>query len=99
MSEPSNKPVTLVRGLGVFASVSIVVGSVIGTGIFLKTRVMMCNVETPWLVIIAWIAAGVFKLPGAPPHPGRAAGMPAAGRAARFTRRGAGGAPPRRLRG
>ena len=40
----------LVRGLGLAASTSVVVGTVIGTGIFLKTRVMMCNVETPWLV-------------------------------------------------
>jgi APA family basic amino acid/polyamine antiporter len=48
--------VGLLRGLGLAASTSVVVGSVIGTGIFLKTRVMMCNVETPWLVVAAWQA-------------------------------------------
>src|SRR5437762_3060205 len=90
MSEPSNKPVTLVRGLGVFASVSIVVGSVIGTGIFLKTRVMMCNVETPWLVIIAWIAAGFLSLAGALTYAELAAMMPRAGGEYVFIREGYG---------
>jgi len=73
-------PVTgLVRGLGLAASTSVVVGSVIGTGIFLKTRVMMCNVETPWLVLAAWLAAGVLTLAGALTYAELAAMMPRAG--------------------
>src|ERR671926_1397527 len=78
----SNQPadnLTLVRGLGLFASVSIVVGSVIGTGIFLKTRVMMCNVESPWVVIVAWVAAGFLSLAGALTYAELAAMMPRAG--------------------
>jgi APA family basic amino acid/polyamine antiporter len=78
MSEPSGKQITLVRGLGLAASVSIVVGSVIGTGIFLKTRVMS-NVETPWLVIFAWVAAGFLSLAGALTYAELAAMMPRAG--------------------
>jgi APA family basic amino acid/polyamine antiporter len=81
---------TLVRGLGVFASVSIVVGSVIGTGIFLKTRVMMCNVETPWLVVAAWVAAGVLSLAGALTYAELAAMMPRAGGEYVFIREGYG---------
>src|ERR687884_335845 len=77
--DDKRKPITLVRGLGLAASVSIVVGSVIGTGIFLKTRVMMCNVETPWLVIIAWIAAGFLSLAGALTYAELTAMMPRAG--------------------
>lgn len=69
----------LVRGLGLAASTSVVVGTVIGTGIFLKTRVMMCNVETPWLVVAAWIAAGVLTLAGALTYAELAAMMPRAG--------------------
>src|SRR3954452_20081562 len=71
--------VTLVRGLGLAAATSIVVGSVIGTGIFLKTRVMMCNVDTPGMVIFAWIAAGVLSLAGALTYAELAAMMPRAG--------------------
>src|SRR5919199_3732891 len=90
MAEPPSKPVTLVRGLGVFAAVSIVVGSVIGTGIFLKTRVMMCNVETPWLVIAAWVAAGFLSLAGALTYAELAAMMPRAGGEYVFIREGYG---------
>src|SRR5258705_5181502 len=55
----------LVRGLGPIAAISVNVGNIIGTGIFLKARVMTCNVGTPWRVIGAWIAAGLLALAGA----------------------------------
>jgi APA family basic amino acid/polyamine antiporter len=90
MSTPDKKNLTLVRGLGVFASVSIVVGSVIGTGIFLKTRVMMCNVESPWLVIVAWAVAGFMSLAGALTYAELAAMMPRAGGEYVFIREGYG---------
>lgn len=55
----------LVRGLGLVAAVSIIVGNVIGTGVFLKARVMTCNVGSPKWVVAAWIAAGLLSLAGA----------------------------------
>ena len=55
----------LVRGLGPIAAISINVGNIIGTGIFLKARVMTCNVGTPGRVILVWIAAGLLALAGA----------------------------------
>jgi APA family basic amino acid/polyamine antiporter len=55
----------LVRGLGPIAAISINVGNIIGTGIFLKARVMTCNVGTPGRVIAVWIAAGLLALAGA----------------------------------
>lgn len=55
----------LIRGLGLIAAVSIIIGNVIGTGVFLKARVMTCNVGTPLWVIAAWIAAGFLSLAGA----------------------------------
>jgi basic amino acid/polyamine antiporter, APA family len=82
--------VGLLRGLGLAASTSVVVGSVIGTGIFLKTRVMMCNVETPWLVLVAWLAAGVLSLAGALTYAELAAMMPRAGGEYVFIREGYG---------
>jgi len=62
--ETSNKQ-TLIRGLGLIAAVSVIIGNVIGTGIFLKTRAMTCNLGDPKWVIIAWVAAGFLSLAGA----------------------------------
>ncbi len=56
---------TLIRGLGLVAAISVIIGNVIGTGVFLKARVMTCNVGSPTWVIIAWIAAGLLSLAGA----------------------------------
>lgn len=55
----------LVRGLGLVAAISVIIGNVIGTGVFLKARVMTCNVGSPTWVLIAWIAAGLLTLAGA----------------------------------
>jgi APA family basic amino acid/polyamine antiporter len=56
---------TLIRGLGLIAAISVIIGNVIGTGVFLKARVMTCNVGSPDWVIAAWIAAGLLSLAGA----------------------------------
>src|ERR1041384_8065649 len=56
---------SLVRGLGLVAAISIIIGNVIGTGVFLKARVMTCNVGTPGWVIAAWVVAGLLSLAGA----------------------------------
>jgi APA family basic amino acid/polyamine antiporter len=55
----------LIRGLGLAAAASVIIGNVIGTGVFFKARVMTCNLGGPEWVIIAWIAAGVLSLAGA----------------------------------
>ena len=70
---------SLVRGLGLTAAISIVIGDVIGTGVFLKARVMTCNVETPWLVLTVWVVAGLLSLAGALTYGELAAMMPKAG--------------------
>ena len=44
MSSNSIDKITLIRGLGLVAAISIIIGNVIGTGVFLKARVMTCNV-------------------------------------------------------
>ena len=56
---------TLIRGLGLIAAISVIIGNVIGTGVFLKARVMTCNVGSPTWVMIAWVAAGLLSLAGA----------------------------------
>ena len=81
---------SLIRGLSPAASISIVIGTVIGTGIFLKTRVMMCNVESAPLVITAWILAGFLSLAGALTYAELATMMPRAGGEYVFIRTGYG---------
>ncbi len=69
----------LVRGLGPVATTAIVVGNVIGTGVFLKSRVMTCNVGTPGRVITVWVVAGLLSLAGALTYAELAAMWPRAG--------------------
>ena len=71
--------ITLVRGLGLLAAISIIIGNVIGTGVFLKARVMTCNVGSPTWVLIAWIAAGILSLAGALTYAELSAMKPEAG--------------------
>jgi APA family basic amino acid/polyamine antiporter len=79
MPEASNRNITLVRGLGLVAAVSIIIGNVIGTGVFLKARVMTCNVGTPGMVLTVWVVAGLLSLAGALTYAELAAMMPRAG--------------------
>ena len=55
----------LVRGLGLVAAIAVNVANVIGTGVFLKARVMTCNVGTPKMALTVWLVAGVLSLAGA----------------------------------
>ena len=65
MDPKATENYNLIRGLGLVAAISVIIGNVIGTGVFLKARVMTCNVGSPTWVIIAWIAAGLLSLAGA----------------------------------
>jgi APA family basic amino acid/polyamine antiporter len=55
----------LVRGLGVVESTAIVVGTIIGTGIFLKPRVIAEQLEAPGLILLVWTLGGVLSFLGA----------------------------------
>ena len=57
--------VQLLRRLGFKESFAIVVGSVIGTGVFLKTAVMAQDAGSPLYVLLAWLAAGLLSYVGA----------------------------------
>lgn len=69
----------LVRGLTATHTTALVVGIVIGTGVFLKTAVMTQDVGTPGLVMAAWVAAGALSLAGALTYAELGAMLPAAG--------------------
>jgi basic amino acid/polyamine antiporter, APA family len=53
------------RDLTFSHAAALVVGIIIGTGIFLKTASMAQSVGTPLLVLAAWVAAGVVAMLGA----------------------------------
>ena len=57
--------VHLLRRLGFKESFAIVVGSIIGTGIFLKTAVMAQDAGSPFYVLLALLTAGVLSYIGA----------------------------------
>lgn len=79
MDSKATENYNLIRGLGLIAAISVIVGNVIGTGVFLKARVMTCNVGTPGWVIAAWIAAGLLSLAGALTYAELTAMKPVAG--------------------
>ncbi|MEZ5319006.1 MAG: amino acid permease [Vicinamibacterales bacterium] len=53
------------RAIGPAAATLLVIGGIIGSGIFLTTGVMAATLPSPTLLIAAWIAGGVFALAGA----------------------------------
>src|ERR1700761_1149471 len=55
----------LERKLGLWVSISIVVGSVIGSSIFMKPATMAAQLSSPLLLLLVWIVAGVVSLFGA----------------------------------
>lgn len=68
MSEPnasSPRPDQLVPTLGLFTTVMIVVGGVIGSGIFRKSGVMAGQLGSTELLLAVWVLAGVITLFGA----------------------------------
>lgn len=69
----------LVRGLDLGATTALVVGTIIGTGVFLKTARMTQEAGTPALVLLAWVAAGLLSLAGALSYAELGAMLPAAG--------------------
>jgi APA family basic amino acid/polyamine antiporter len=75
----SSQNVVLVRGLGLTAAMSVNIANMIGTGVFLKARVMTCNVGTPGLMIAAWAVAGLLSLAGALTYAELTTMMPRAG--------------------
>ena len=64
-TETSTKGPSLLRELGVSQASAIVVGTIIGSGIFLVPAEMMQAVGSAQLVYLAWIVGGVLSMAGA----------------------------------
>ena len=70
---------SLVRGLTLVGATAVVIANVIGTGVFIKARVMICNVGSPEMVLLAWVVAGLLSLAGALTYAELGAMMPYSG--------------------
>jgi APA family basic amino acid/polyamine antiporter len=84
------KKLELVRGLGAWTSAAIVVGTMIGTGIFLKPAEMAADAGSFAIVFAAWIVGGILSLFGALAFAELGAAIPEAGGEYAYLRRGFG---------
>jgi len=75
----ANEEASLVRGLTASDTTLLVIGTVIGTGVFLKSAVMAQEVGSPALVLAAWVTAGFLSLAGALSYAELGALLPQAG--------------------
>jgi basic amino acid/polyamine antiporter, APA family len=69
----------LKRALGIWAALAIVVGTVIGSGIFRVPQSMIQNVGSVPMVFLVWVVGGMLSLAGALTYAELAAAMPGAG--------------------
>src|SRR5471032_2996098 len=67
------------RGLGLYDSTMVVVGSMIGSGIFIVSAEMSRNIGSPGWLLGAWLLTGVLTVVGALSYGELAAMMPRAG--------------------
>lgn len=78
-SPTSSEPVQLVRGLSLLDATMIVIGSMIGSGIFIVSAKSAALVGAPGWLLAAWAIAGVLTITGALCCAELAAMMPRAG--------------------
>ena len=84
-AQPINRGATapssaaLVKGLGLFDSTMIVMGSMIGSGIFIVSADIAHQVQSPGLLIVVWLLSGLMTLICALSYGELAAAMPHAG--------------------
>jgi APA family basic amino acid/polyamine antiporter len=79
MTAPENRGPDLLRSLGSWEAAAIVVGTIIGSGIFLVPKAMVLSVGTPAKVLLVWVAGGLLSLFGALTYAELAAALPYAG--------------------
>jgi APA family basic amino acid/polyamine antiporter len=61
---PADADAKLLRGIGLWGAVALVIGNVIGSGIFLTTGTMVAELPSTTLVLAAWVAGGLLAMAG-----------------------------------
>ncbi len=69
----------LLRSLTLTPAAAVILANIIGTGVFVKARVMTCNVGSPEMVMTVWLVAGLLTLTGALVYAELGAMMPRSG--------------------
>jgi APA family basic amino acid/polyamine antiporter len=62
--EPADTEARLVRGIGLGGASLLVIGNVIGSAIFLTSGIMVGQLPSPALLVLAWCLGGVVALAG-----------------------------------
>jgi APA family basic amino acid/polyamine antiporter len=75
---PANAP-RLVQSLGLFSSTALVIGSMVGSGVFIVDADIARGTSSPALLLGAWVVTGVLTMIGALSYGELAAMMPKAG--------------------
>jgi APA family basic amino acid/polyamine antiporter len=79
MENEKSKPVELVKGLGLLDASTIIIGSMMGSGIFIAPALMAGYIQTPGLIMLMWLIGGVLTICGGLSYGELAASMPKAG--------------------
>jgi basic amino acid/polyamine antiporter, APA family len=87
---PQQSGAHLVQGLGLFSATAIVMGSMIGSGIFIVPADMSRTLGSPALLIAAWLVTAAMTIIGALSYGELAAMMPKAGGQYVYLREGLG---------
>lgn len=62
LTSPTNLPKTLRREIGFLEAITVVIGMVIGSGIFFKPSIVFRNAGSPMIGILAWVAGGIITI-------------------------------------
>jgi APA family basic amino acid/polyamine antiporter len=76
---PGSDATQLVQGLKLFDATTIIMGSMIGSGIFIVSADMSRQLKSPGLLLLAWVITAVMTVLGALSYGELAAAMPRAG--------------------
>ena len=78
LEQPTSAP-RMVQSLGLFSSTALVIGSMIGSGIFIVEADIARGTDSPALLVAAWVVTAILTLIGALSYGELAAMMPKAG--------------------
>ncbi len=76
---PADDSSELVKGLGLTSATTLVIGSMIGSGVYIVAAEIAREVDSPALLIMAWVVTGFLTIVGALSYGELAAMMPKAG--------------------
>ena len=79
MKPPEPRDVPLERRLGLFDATMIVMGGIIGSGIFINPYIVARQLPSSWLILLAWLCGGLIVLAGAMVYAELAARLPEVG--------------------